>query len=48
MPPLVPPVPPVRPEINSLAVIIGAPVLFVALAVLLPMMNVFKSVLNAP
>ena len=48
MPPLVPAEPPVRPESNSLAVIIGAPVLLVALAVLLPMINVFKSVLNAP
>ena len=48
MPPLVPAEPPVRPESNSLAVIMDAPVLFVALAVLLPMMKVFKSVLKAP
>lgn len=48
MPPLVPAEPPVRPESNSLAVIIDAPVLLVALAVLLPIMKVCKSVLNAP
>jgi len=48
MPPLVPAEPPVRPESNSLAVIMDAPVLLVALAVLLPMMKVGRSVLKAP